>query len=125
MQKDYYLILGVNSGASREEIKSAFRRRAMELHPDHSGMESGPFQELQEAYGILNDPDRRRRYDQRADMPVVRRVSPEPFNPTGRKTRVQIVCDISVVDFERFHPSFDEIFDRLWSNFEHMTRLER
>jgi molecular chaperone DnaJ len=42
MSKNYYVILGVAADASGGEIKSAFRRRAMELHPDKSGMESGP-----------------------------------------------------------------------------------
>ena len=63
MAKNYYLILGLAADASREDIKAAFRRRALELHPDRSGLGSGPFQEVQEAYRVLGDPERRRRYD--------------------------------------------------------------
>jgi molecular chaperone DnaJ len=64
--KNYYVILGVTSNASVDEIKAAYRRRALELHPDKSGLESGPFLEVQEAYGVLADPDRRSRYDQQS-----------------------------------------------------------
>src|SRR5512134_3067787 len=75
MQKNYYLILGITSDASLDEVKAAFRRRAMELHPDTSGLESGPFLEVQEAYGVLSDPERRRRYDSRT-VPIVARRRP-------------------------------------------------
>ncbi len=67
MAKNYYLILGITADATKEDIKAAFRRRAMELHPDRSGLGSGPFQEAQEAYSVLADPDRRRRYDRLGD----------------------------------------------------------
>ena len=49
MAKNYYLILGISADASAEDVKAAFRRRALELHPDRSGLESGPFQDAQEA----------------------------------------------------------------------------
>lgn len=137
--KNYYLILGINSTATGEEIKSAFRRRAKELHPDRSGMESEPFQELQEAYGILSDPESRRRYDQGTDVtvvrraprrpsaePLVRRRRPEPFNPfsaSGIEEHTETFRDISLGEsFDVFRPSFDELFDRLWSNFEDVAR---
>ena len=45
MLKDYYLILGVSANATLKEIKSAFRRRAMEVHPDHSPV-SMPLMEI-------------------------------------------------------------------------------
>jgi len=73
--RDYYVILGIASDATLDEVKSAFRRRAMELHPDTSGLESGPFLEAQEAYAVLSDPERRRRYDRRA-VPVTTRRRP-------------------------------------------------
>ena len=61
MKKNYYVILGVTADASSEEIKAAFRRQAVEVHPDQLGLESGLFQEVQEAYGVLGDTERRRR----------------------------------------------------------------
>ena len=55
MRKDYYVIFGIASDATLEEVKSAFRRRAMELHPDTSGLASRPFLEAQEAYGVVSE----------------------------------------------------------------------
>lgn len=63
MLKDYYQILGINEDASPEAIKSAYRRLAMQLHPDHSGSDCQPFQDIQEAYSVLSDPQRRSAYD--------------------------------------------------------------
>ena len=130
MRKDYYVILGIASDASLEEVKSAFRRRAMELHPDISGLESGPFLEVQEAYGVLSDPERRQRYDRRTVSIVTRRLpwgpSPEPlfaertpaepFRPGGASGSFR---EVSLArSFEQCAPSFDELFDRWWSNFQ-------
>lgn len=66
-QKDYYAILGVPETASAEEIKKAFRRLAKEHHPDvHSGDPHAEeqFKEISEAYDILSDPKKRKKYDQ-------------------------------------------------------------
>jgi DnaJ-class molecular chaperone len=128
--KNYYVILGIASTASSDEIKAAFRRRALELHPDQSGLTSGPFLEAQEAYATLSDPERRQAYDRqlrplhtrtgRAPEPMVTaRPQPEPFRPFEPAGRVR---DISLDSFENYHPSFDELFDRLWSNFEPVSR---
>ena len=63
MAKNYYIILGLNRDASDEDIRSAYRRLAKEYHPDHYGRDSGPFLQIQEAYGVLGDPVRKRCYD--------------------------------------------------------------
>ncbi len=62
-KRDYYEILGVSKGASADEIKKAFRRAAIEHHPDRGGDEA-KFKELNEAYEILKEPSKRQRYDQ-------------------------------------------------------------
>jgi molecular chaperone DnaJ len=67
MARDYYLILGVGSDATPDQIKSAYRREAKRLHPDHSGEGSEPFLAIQEAYEVLGDPGRRRAYDEAQD----------------------------------------------------------
>lgn len=134
MRKDYYVILGIASDATLEAVKSAFRRRAMELHPDTSGLESEPFLELQEAYGVLSDPERRRRYD-RESHPIVTRRRPwgptaEPLvraRPQAEPLRAAESTDgfheVPLADaFARQRPSFDDLFDRLWSNFETVRR---
>jgi len=66
-KRDYYEVLGINRGASDQEIKSAYRRLALQHHPDRnpdSAKESEErFKEITEAYGVLADADKRARYD--------------------------------------------------------------
>jgi molecular chaperone DnaJ len=62
-KRDYYEILGVGKTASPDEIKKAFRRAAVQHHPDRGGDEA-KFKEVNEAYEILKDPSKRQRYDQ-------------------------------------------------------------
>ena len=65
-KKDYYEVLGLQKGASDEEIKRAFRRLAKQYHPDvnkEPGAEE-KFKEIGEAYSVLSDPDKKRQYDQ-------------------------------------------------------------
>lgn len=66
MPKDYYATLGVSRDAPAEEIKKAFRRLARETHPDANPGDPAAearFREVAEAYEVLSDPERRRRYD--------------------------------------------------------------
>ncbi len=66
MAKDYYKLLGINKGASKEEIKRAFRKMARKYHPDVNPDESKSgekFKEINEAYTILNDDKKRDMYD--------------------------------------------------------------
>lgn len=62
-KRDYYEILGVGKDASDDEIKKAYRRAAVEHHPDRGGDEA-KFKELTESYEVLKDHDKRKRYDQ-------------------------------------------------------------
>ena len=64
MAKDYYSILGVNKGASKDEIKKAFYKLAHKYHPDKKGGNEAKFKEVNEAYQILSDDQKRSKYDQ-------------------------------------------------------------
>ncbi len=64
---DYYNILSVSPGATAEEIKKAYRRLALETHPDRNPGDVGAeerFKKINEAYGVLSDGEKRARYDQ-------------------------------------------------------------
>ncbi|SKA75597.1 molecular chaperone DnaJ [Clostridium sp. USBA 49] len=66
-KKDYYEILGLQKGASDDEIKKAFRKLAIKYHPDKNrGNKEAEekFKEINEAYQVLSDPDKRAKYDQ-------------------------------------------------------------
>lgn len=60
---DYYKILGINKGASDEEIKKSFRKLAHQYHPDKKGGNEKKFKEIAEAYSILSDKKKREQYD--------------------------------------------------------------
>lgn len=62
-KRDYYEVLGVGKNASDDEIKKSFRRLAVKYHPDRGGDEE-KFKEINEAYEVLKDTDKRKRYDQ-------------------------------------------------------------
>jgi len=63
MSSDYYDILGVSKSASSDEIKKAYRKKALEHHPDRGG-DQAEFKKINEAYQILSDPQKRTQYDQ-------------------------------------------------------------
>ncbi|MEA2065274.1 MAG: molecular chaperone DnaJ [Patescibacteria group bacterium] len=64
MQKDYYNILGVNKSSSADEIKKAFRKLAHKYHPDKKGGDETKFKEINEAYQVLSNPQKKQQYDQ-------------------------------------------------------------
>ncbi|MDO8442725.1 MAG: DnaJ C-terminal domain-containing protein [bacterium] len=67
MKKDYYQILGVNKDASSEQLKDAYRKLAHKHHPDKSGGDEKKFKEMNEAYQILSNKEKRAQYDQFGD----------------------------------------------------------
>jgi molecular chaperone DnaJ len=67
MKEDYYEILGISKGATAAEIKKAYRKKAIEYHPDKNPGDAKAeemFKKAAEAYEVLSDPDKRARYDQ-------------------------------------------------------------
>jgi molecular chaperone DnaJ len=63
-KRDYYEVLGVAKNASADEIKKAFRKAAVLHHPDKEGGDEAKFKEINEAYEVLKDQQKRQRYDQ-------------------------------------------------------------
>lgn len=63
-KRDYYDVLGVSKSASADEIKKAFRKAAVQYHPDKQGGDEAKFKEVNEAYEVLKDQQKRQRYDQ-------------------------------------------------------------
>jgi len=86
MAKDYYRILGVARNASDTDIKKAYRKLAMQYHPDRNpGKEkwaNDKFKEINEAYGVLGDPQKRSQYDQFGTVGNVGDIFGSPFTAT-------------------------------------------
>jgi DnaJ-class molecular chaperone len=131
MAKNHYSILGVLPTATLDDIKSAYRRRVKQYHPDRFGEDSTPFLSIQEAYDVLGDPGNRSFYDRSLGEPQsravpVRRSSPETIRPrrspveplTAPRGAIKTGTIFPQSSFRSFSPSFGEIFDDLWNEFD-------
>mgnify|MGYP001821610754 FL=1 len=124
MAKSYFAILGISPNATVDEIRSAYRRLAKEFHPDHYTGSSRRFRDIQEAYAVLGNSRRRREYEKSIRKVLIRTPLkptpyPEPLIPEEGPVDIGEVSPVR--SFQSFTPSFDEIFDWLWSNFSDLT----
>src|SRR2546430_16711513 len=94
MKKDYYLMLHLTPEATTEEIRAAYRRRALEVHPDQLALDRSPFLELQEAYAVLSDPTRRTVYDRKTETLPISHADPSQHrqNPPSNQPEVFKTC---------------------------------
>jgi len=112
VMKDYYQILGVEPEATEEQIRKAYRRLALQHHPDRNPGDPGAeerFKEVAEAYGVLVDPDKRGQYDQWRRGARVREEAAREGFPFSRE--------------EVFHdlfgdPRSSQVFQELFREFE-------
>ena len=105
-KRDYYEILGVGKNATDEEIKKAFRKLALEFHPDRNKSKGAEdkFKEINEAYQVLSDSEKRKSYDQ--------------FGHDGVKGNFQDF------DFQNFG-GFGDIFDAFFGGSQPSSRSRR
>lgn len=86
MAKDYYELLGVHRNAGEAEIKKAFRRLAVQHHPDKNAGDKASeekFKEINHAYEVLSDPEKRAYYDQYGTAPGAQGAGPNGFGGMG------------------------------------------
>ncbi|MEH2398231.1 DnaJ C-terminal domain-containing protein [Nostoc sp.] len=108
--KDYYAILGVSKTASQEEIKQAFRKLARKYHPDvnpNNKQAEARFKEVSEAYEVVSDVDKRKKYDQFGQY---WKQAGEGF-PSGG-----VGADMGGFDFSQYG-NFDEFINELLGRF--------
>ena len=124
MKRDLYFLLGLKSGASMDLIESAYRELVSKLSPDLLEQDRKLFLRIQMAYSRLMDTSRRKTYDETLPQ------AEKPLIPPPKKT-VETIAPEKTVDlgelslihsFQNIQPSFEELFDRLWSNFTLLNR---
>src|SRR2546428_12686694 len=78
-KRDYYEVLGVQKGSGKDEIKSAYRKLALQYHPDRNKSPEATerFKEISEAYAILSDDEKRNQYDQFGRAGIYERYNTE------------------------------------------------
>src|SRR4029078_4559752 len=110
--KDYYKILGVAKTATSDEIKKAFRKLARKYHPDVNPGDKGAearFKEVNEAYEVLSDPDKRRKYD------LLGPNWAEQFGPARSGARQRPGASSGNIPFDFGDPTgFSDFFDALF-----------
>ena len=130
MVKNYYTILGLPEDATAEDIRDAYRSLAKKYHPDHYSGNRQMFLDIQEAYTILSALSKRRAYNKqfiekqtdsylkhnRCDLHI------KPEFIFAEKKPIDIGNISLTQSLQTFSPSFDEIYDWFWENFENLNQ---
>jgi len=97
-KKDYYSVLGVGEGASKEEVDRAYRSAARKRHPDGGGSEED-MKSLNEAHDILSDPATRKAYDEERRPPRIAYGSSAAFDPEAASRAGTLNIPVADQDF--------------------------
>lgn len=124
MKRDLYSLLGLEPDASMDLIESACRELVSGLYPDRLEHDREIVLRIQEAYSTLTNAGRRKAYDEAlpgGEKPL--NLNPKtPVESLAPKTTVDL-GEVSLThSFHTIQPSFEQLFDRLWSNFTLLTR---
>jgi len=121
MKRDLYSLLGLESDASMDLIESAYREFVSKLNPDRLKRDREILLRIQKAYSTLTDEGRRKAYDEALharkkplNLTPVESLAPEKTVDLGEVSLTH--------SFQNIQPSFEQLFDRLWSNFTLLTR---
>ncbi len=120
--KDYYSVLGVNKNATADEIKKAFRKLAVKYHPDHNPdnkKAEEKFKEISEAYEVLGDADKRKKYDQFGRY--WQQGGQSNQSPWGSSGTAGAGVNFDGFDFSQY-ANFDDFIDQLLGRFSTNSR---
>ncbi|MGQ9501637.1 MAG: DnaJ C-terminal domain-containing protein [Anaerolineae bacterium] len=133
--KDYYKILGVDKNATEKQIKAAYRKLARQYHPDmnpNNPEAEARFKEINEAYEVLSDPEKRAKYDQLgADWQRWQRAGGRPSDfdwsrwtttPGGQRVHVQYGAPEDFADLFGEDSLFSEFFNSIFGGMGTRTR---
>ena len=112
---NHYRTLGVPRSATSAEIRKAYRKKAVLLHPDKRGGSAAAFKQLNEAHEVLCDPSKRRQYDVLGAGPVVGFVPLHPQHLRGREPRLHRPPEVRA-DFFRLFRGFHVAPELGWSD---------
>ncbi len=115
MARDHYRSLGLEPDASPEQVQAAYTHWSKELQPSQESAPTDELRQLQDSYSVVAHPQRRRAYDSRQKAEPMRASVAEP-QPTRE---IHLLDSAKATDA---HPSFEELFDRFWANFDLMSR---
>jgi molecular chaperone DnaJ len=111
---DYYKVLGINRSASAAEIKKAYRKLARKYHPDvnpDNAEAEQKFKEIQEAYAVLSDADKRRQYDTYGRVDTIPDMGFDPFRQASSSWRDAGGVRVEFGDFARGAGGFQDLGD--------------